>query len=276
MVQRTRRMAISGPLALLGWAACSSPAPAATPYAHVLLISIDGMHAIDFANFVATHPASAMAALAREGVNYPNALTTNPSDSFPGMLAQVTGGTPKSTGVFYDDSYDRALFPAGSDCKGAPGTEVSFAENIDVDAKRLDGGGTPGEPMTQIDPKKLPMSLMDGRCAPVYPHAFNRVNTVFEIVKQHGGRTAWSDKHPAYEWLSGPSGQGLDDLFAIEQDSLIAGTTIKTTGSYKAQRDFDDVRVKAVLNEMKGLDSTGAKTRPRTAALRPQTSSPSA
>ena len=135
---------------------------------------------------------------------------------------------------------------------------MAFAENIDQDSTRLDAGGTPGKPATQIDPKKLPMALVDGKCAAVYPHSFARVNNVFEVVKKHGGRTAWSDKHPAYELLNGPSGAGLDDLFALEQDSLIAGTKVKTTGSFKAEADFDEARVKALVNEIKGLDSTGA------------------
>ena len=234
----------------------------AAPYERVLLISVDGMHALDFANQIKAHPDGALAGLARSGVSYPNALTTAPSDSFPGMLAQVTGGTPKSTGVFYDDSFDRTYFAPGSNCQGAPGTEVAFAEDVDVDSHRLDGGGTPGKPLTQIDPKKLPMALVDGKCSPVYPHAFARVNNVFEIIKQHGGRTAWSDKHPAYELLNGPSGSGVDDLFALEQDSTIPDTKVKTTGSFKAQRDFDEARVKALLNEMRGLDSTGTQKAP--------------
>ena len=240
---------------LLGAMGFASGASAA--YQRVLLISVDGMHALDLATEVAANPTGAFATLSRHGTTYPNALTTNPSDSFPGFLAQVTGGTPKSTGVFYDDSYDRSDFAAGSDCKGDPGTEIAFDNSIDVDSKRLDAGGTPGKPKTQIDPMKLPLALVDGRCVPVYPHDFNRMNTVFEIVKRHGGRTAWSDKHPAYEWLAGPSGEGLDDLFALEQDSLIPGTKVKTTGSFKAERDFDEARVQALLNEMRGLDSTG-------------------
>jgi hypothetical protein len=226
-------------------------------YEHVLLISIDGMHAIDLANYVAGHPTSTLAHLAETGLFYPNALTSNPSDSFPGLVAQVTGGSPAVTGVFYDDSYDRTYFTPGSNCQGLPGAEVAFAENIDVDSKRLDAGGKPGLPMTQIDPAKLPLAMVNGKCTVVYPHDFVRVNNVFEIVKKHGGRTAWSDKHPAYEWLAGPSGKGLDDLFALEQDSVIPGTKVKTTGSFKAERDFDDARVKAVINEMHGFDSTG-------------------
>ncbi|WP_296744333.1 alkaline phosphatase family protein [Mesorhizobium sp.] len=230
----------------------------AAPYKHVLLISVDGLHALDLANYMAANPASALAALAHTGIFYPNALTSAPSDSFPGMVAQVTGGTPKSTGVFYDDSYDRTYFAPASDCKGAPGAEVAFAENIDVDSTRIDGGGKPGDFRSQIDPAKLPMTLIGGKCTVVYPHDFVRVNNVFEIVKAHGGRTAWSDKHPAYEWLNGPSGTGVDDLYALEQDSLIPGTKVKTTGSFKAERDFDDARLKAVINEIKGLDSTGS------------------
>jgi hypothetical protein len=241
---------------------CLANASMAAPYKHVLLVSVDGLHAIDLANYVAANPASTLASLASTGVVYPNAVTTVPSDSFPGLLAAVTGGTPRSTGVFYDDSFDRTYFEPGSNCAGAPGAEVAFAENIDIDSKRLDAGGTPGSPMTQIDPKKLPLAMIDGKCTPVYPHSFPRVNNVFEIVKKHGGHTAWSDKHPAYEWLSGPSGKGLDDLFALEQDSLIPGTKVKTTGSFKAERDFDELRVKAVLNQINGMDSTGTRKVP--------------
>jgi len=42
----------------------------------------------------------------------------------------------------------------------------------------------------------------------VYPHTYLRVNTIFEAARAHGLRTAWSDKHPAYEILNGPSGAG--------------------------------------------------------------------
>jgi hypothetical protein len=42
-----------------------------------------------------------------------------------------------------------------------------LAETIDVDSTRLDGGGTPGKWQTQIDPKKLPMAMVDGKCVAV-------------------------------------------------------------------------------------------------------------
>jgi hypothetical protein len=83
--------------------------------AWLLLISIDGMHSIDLTNFLndSAHLASTLKTLSNNAVIYPNAYTPAPSDSFPGMIAQVTGGTPKSTGVFYDESYDRTLFAPG-------------------------------------------------------------------------------------------------------------------------------------------------------------------
>ena len=100
---------------------------------HVLLISVDGLHAIDLENYVDAHPRSALAELAEHGVRYTAASSSKPSDSFPGLLAMVTGGSPVSTGVFYDVSYDRTLFdPSNTNCSGAPGTVTTFDESIDL------------------------------------------------------------------------------------------------------------------------------------------------
>ena len=52
------------------------------------------------------------------------------------------------------------------------------------------------------------------------PHEYVRVNTIFEVVKAHGGRTAWTDKHPSYEWTNGPSGKGVDDFYGPEINSV--------------------------------------------------------
>lgn len=244
--------------------AAASPAVAGADghYRHVLLISVDGMHAVDLQRYVGNHKSSALAQLASHGVTYPKALTTAPSDSFPGMIAQVTGGTPKTADVFYDDSYDRTFFAAGSNCVGDPGAEVQFAENLDIDGKRADAGGTLGQPLTQIDSSKLPLRLVNGQCMPVYPHDFIRTNTIFEVIRRHGMRTAWADKHPAYDILNGPSGKGIDDLFTPEINSLIPNGDGKTdnTGSFLATQGNDHLKVAAVLNEIAGKDSTGAKS----------------
>lgn len=227
-------------------------------YKHVLLISVDGMHAVDLRNYIATHPVSALASLASHGLIYPNALTSAPSDSFPGTLAQVTGGTSKTHGVFYDVSYDRTLFAPGSACQGAPGIQPAFDESLDNDKSTYTAGGTLGQPLTQINAANLPLALVNGNCAPVYPHDFIKVNTIFEVIRGHGLRTAWADKHPAYEIVNGPSGKGVQDLFTPEVNANDAITGVDyTTGFHSIERN-DSIKVQAVLNEIHGLDSTGS------------------
>src|SRR5262249_61973687 len=127
------------------------------PIKHVLLISIDGMHALDFANCANGVNDGApycpnMAALAQHGVTFTQASTSRPSDSFPGLTAIVTGGSPRSTGAFYDVSYDRSLSPPRQTtpggivggvglCPSVVGTQVGFDETADIDLTRLDAGG---------------------------------------------------------------------------------------------------------------------------------------
>ncbi len=83
----------------------------------VLLISIDGMHAVDYQNCArgisgvnnGTPYCPNLAALGHSGINYVAASTSRPSDSFPGLTAIVSGGTPRTEGVYYDVAYDRSL-----------------------------------------------------------------------------------------------------------------------------------------------------------------------
>jgi len=254
------------------------PAYATKPaarYDHVLLISVDGMHAIDLAKYIVTHPASTFASLAGNGIRYPNALTTGPSDSFPGLLAPVTGGTSKSTGVFYDNSYDRSMFAPGSACAGSPGTNTVYDESIDKNPVSFNAGGTLGDVLSQIDPAALPLALVGGVCTPVYPHSFIKVNTIFEAIRAHGGQTAWSDKHPAYDIVNGPSGMGVEDLFTpeVNSDDTTAGMTVfpsdpswfhlnntttgdDTTHGYHSVARNDLRKVHSVLNEIAGFRST--------------------
>ena len=168
--------------ALAAFAPGAFAAPRGATYEHVLMISVDGLHAVDLSNYIASHKKSTLAALAGNGIRYPNALTTAPSDSFPGLLAPTTGGTSNSTGVFYDDSYDRSLFAPGSNCIGPPGAETVYAENIDKDLTQVTGGGTLGDPLSQINPAQLPLTLAGGQCVPVFPHQFINVNTIFEVI----------------------------------------------------------------------------------------------
>jgi hypothetical protein len=232
---------------------------------HVLLISVDGLHQQDLGWYVAHHPHSTLAALADRGVSYTRASTTFPSDSFPGMLAQVTGGNPKTTGVYYDDSFNHALLPAGTKtCAGArPGAEVTYFEQLDRDPGALDAGqgltGLPGSilrltgsPEQLIDPAQLPVD--PATCQPVHPHQYLKVNTVFEVARAHGLATAWSDKHPAYDVLQGPSGSGIQDLFTPEINSQADPAGHDWTQVNSLTQQYDGYKVQAVLNQIDGFD----------------------
>jgi hypothetical protein len=206
----------------------------------VLLISVDGLHALDLANFVRTHPHSTLAQLSASGITYTQAFTSRPSNSFPGLLSMLTGGSPASTGVWYEGAYARSLSAPGSSCKTI-GTEVIWSNALDKNKKVVDAGGG-------IDPAKLPLDPSKG-CTPVYPHDFLKVNTIFEVARSAGMRTAWIDKHPSYEMVNGPSGKGVDDLYTPEIGS--------STRDVKGQIAYDDLKVQAILNEINGLDHAG-------------------
>src|SRR5713226_10328687 len=131
MLLKQRLLAVAMSIGLVG-IAFSAPARANDELGdghiikHVLLVSVDGLHALDVANYLASHPNSALATLASHGVTYSSARTPALSDSFPGLLALVTGGSPISHGLFYDVSYDRTIFAPDSDCSGQPGNMMVF------------------------------------------------------------------------------------------------------------------------------------------------------
>jgi len=230
---------------------------------HVLLISVDGLHQQDIARCIAANTCPNMALLARSGVTYSNAYTPGLSDSFPGLAALVTGGSPKTAGLFYDVSYDRTLYaPSDTSCSGKQGWNVVFDETTGIDAENggalthLDGGGA-------FNPQAIPHAKIDGACVPVYPHNYVKTNTIFEVVKQrvHGARTAWADKHAwGYDWLNGPSGKGVDDLSRTEINSIDAATGTDYTDVYTHTEQFDNLHVQSIINEIDGKDSTGKQS----------------
>jgi hypothetical protein len=99
-----------------------------------------------------------------------------------------------------------------------------------------------------MDPSLLPADPDNG-CTPVFPHQYIQVNTVFEVMKAHGLRTAMSDKHPSYDILNGPSGHGVDDLFTPEADANDAACCIDSTEAN------DQLKVNAIVNWIDGFDS---------------------
>jgi hypothetical protein len=218
---------------------------------HVLLLSIDGLHALDVANYVAAHPESALAELSEHGFTYSNARTPANSDSFPGLLALVTGGSPNSHGLFYDVSYNRSIFdPTNTSCSGKPGNMQVFDESIDEYSSSFVS-------QNRIDPANLPWYIdAKGNCSRKYPHDAERDNTIFEVAKAAGLRTAWADKHPAYDLVivNGPSGKGVDDLYTPE---ITNAGGFDNTISVVCTAQNDALKVRGILNEIKGLTHDG-------------------
>ncbi len=249
---------------------------------HVLLISVDGLHSIDVSNYIAANPNSTLAALAKRGIRYDNAYIPSLSDSFPGLAALVTGGSPVSTGIWYDVTYNRKLSPPAETtpygitggaglCPSVIGTQVGFDEELDKDYTKLNGGGG-------INPAYLPRDSSKG-CAPVYPHSYLRVNTIFEVARAAGLHTAWTDKHPAYEWVNGPSGMGVADLYTPEINSIpvalpgVAGcnplpdpakatSSNAWTDSIENIKCYDTLKVNATINQVNGKTHNGSTHAP--------------
>jgi len=268
----------------------------------VLLISIDGMHAVDFlncANGLAGVNGDSpycpnLAALGETGTNYTETSTSKPSDSFPGLMALVSGGSPRTVGAFYDVAYDRSLDPpattTGNGVAGAPGlctsgtpptgTTTEFDEVIDINKLALNGGAPAGVDggIASIDPNKLERDPAHS-CTPVYPWNFVRTNTIFGVVHAAGGYTGWSDKHPSYSSVSGPgNGTNVDDYYSPEinsvpvplptvpgcnplPDQTAVSSSNAWTDSFANIQCYDSLKVQAILNEIDGKDHSGAVPR---------------
>src|SRR5271163_443744 len=267
---------------------------------HVVLLSIDGMHAVDFYN--CSHGIAGvnggdpycpnMAVLGQAGINYVNAESSKPTDSFPGMAALASGGSPKSTGLYYDVAYDRSLdAPAkttGTGLAAGPctpyavptGTTTDNDQGIDLDDTKLNGGA-PGAASTEggiasLDPLKLSRDPQAG-CAPVFPWNFIRTNTLFGVIHAAGGYTAWIDKHPSYSFVGGPGGKGLNDYYSPEVDSTVVPLpgvrtldgapcdpvrdTVSVSAwnaSFENIQCYDAIKVYALLNQIAGKTHSGA------------------
>ncbi|MGH9376119.1 MAG: alkaline phosphatase family protein, partial [Terriglobia bacterium] len=220
--------------------------PAATQdIKHVLFLTIDGAHAFDIENYINSHPESALAKLKAMGVFYKNAHTSIPSDSFPGFMAMITGGGPATTGIWYEISYHRDLSPAGTNCSKT-GTEVDLDETDDINSHDTWGGGG-------FVAAKLPDNPKEN-CSPVYPHQLLRVNTIFDVIKQAGMYTAYSDKQLGDDVEQGSTGHAIDDFYTPENASL--------AHTLAANEHFDDFRTQAVLNWINGKNGKGTESIP--------------
>ena len=255
----------------------------AAPYEHVLFLTIDGLHAADIEDPALAADIPNITALRKIGVTFTNAFVPTPTDSFCGLLSQFTGANPRTTGIYYDHAYSRALYPHGSTPAALPGTSLDSNGEIDWNNALLGGGDAThatGGPAgaASINPARLQMRKLDGKMVPVFPHELLNVNTIFEVAHAAGLRTAYIDKHPACEIVNGPSGAGVDDFYAPESDAKVkiegtgaearlvdAMTTTsgskglgKISKSIPLSNAYDDFRLTGLLHQIDGKSSLGA------------------
>jgi hypothetical protein len=239
---------------------------------------VDGLHQSDIQWYVSNNPDSELAKMVHGGEVFTNAQTPVPSDSDPGGTALMTGGDPRATGVYYDVSYNHAVYEAGTtSCHGQPtGGDIVYDSPDDINVARLDAGQNipgidqnpalimdmTGNPQTLLVPSTFPVD--PATCQPIWPHSYLQVNTIFEVAKAAGLATAWSDKHPVYESFNGPSGNGINDLFTPEIDSNAIepnGQPYPGGPAWKdndaATKQYDSYKVQAIINEVDGYDHSG-------------------
>ena len=228
-------------LTLLGVTPAAAPAMPA-PYRHVVLISVDGLHEADVADPRLAADIPVLRRLSRSGISYTHAHATAPSDSFPGTLAYLTGAGPGTTGVYYDETYDRTLTAAGGAADSPRGTEVDLTEEIDRDATRLDGGGDAG--IGSIDPARLPQHCDAAACTPVWPHDYPFVNTIFDVLDARGLTSLLVEKHPAYAVAFARGARHV--AFYAPEISAINGDIEAAAEAY------DDLKVQAVRRALAG------------------------
>jgi hypothetical protein len=271
---------------------------------HVLLISVDGMHQSDLNWYIAHHSNSTLATLTHTGSEYTNALTSNPSDSDPGGTALMTGGNPKSTGIFYDVEYSHKVDEAGAPCTpghAATGGDVIYDSPDDALASVPDfinpsNGSFPsfdengsiypqGKDTNPAAIMKLKNNVSSfntasfpvdpATCKNILPWDYVGDNTIFQVIHKAGLRTAWSDKHAVYMSFNGPgsNGKSIDDYFGPEIDSQAVepnGVPYPQNDDWAhidaATKQYDGYKVHAILNEIDGRDHSG-KTKVGTPAI---------
>jgi hypothetical protein len=147
------------------------------------------------------------------GIEYTSAATSNPSDSDPGGTALMTGGNPRSTGIYYDVEYSHKTDEPGAACTpGQPatggdviydspddalasvpdfinpanGTFPSFDENGSIFPKGVDTHpaaimNLKFDQETSLNPAMFPVDPKT--CKPITPWDYLGDNTVFQVIK---------------------------------------------------------------------------------------------
>jgi len=208
-------------------------------------------------------------------------------------MALVTGGDPKLTGVYYDDSYDRTAYapPAqtptlSQNCTGPAGNEAPYFENVDTGAPTFfNPNGIRPIIGPTVDPNQLIFMKQMGKCRPILPNNFLRTNSIFSVANRAGLYTAWADKHPVYNAQVAGNGtpNTVNDPFNTEINAdfvppSLVDTRANTvtfplpnpdgtgpffiTDSVGNTEAYDQIKVDAILNEIDGRNSTATAAAP--------------
>lgn len=210
-------------------------------------------------------------------------------------MALFTGATPKLSGVYYDDSYDRTFFAPTAqtatgtqDCSGPPGNEAPYFENLDTNAPSVANGQVGSRTILNetVDPSQEPDALVNGVCTPIAPNDYNRTNTIMSIAHAAGMYTAWADKHPGVnaEIAGNGTANTVNDPFNTEINAdIVPNSLVDTRGRTVTfplpnptgdpngffitdkvgnTEAYDQIKVDAILNEIDGMNSAGTATAP--------------
>ena len=238
-----------------------------------------------------------LAALGTTGVNYVDASTSKPSDSFPGLMTIVSGATPRTLGVYYDVAYDRSLdgpmiatgngSPAGTCTPGAAptGYETEYEEGIDLDQTKLNGGA-PGASLIDgrhclARSEEAGSRSGEGMCAGVCPGSLcGRTRSLGWSMTRAGmrhGRTSilrtrrWRGQHGMLDDFYSP--EINSNVVAVPGLTTVSGISCATvpdpssdltawTNSFQNIQCYDQLKVNAILHEIDGMDHLGTtKTR---------------
>ncbi len=151
-----------------------------------------------------------LAKLGATGVNYLDTSTSKPSDSFPGLMARMTGGSPGTAGgTFYDVADDRSLDPPATTTTESQDRPVSAgpaphlvpppnsaraSTSISSTAARAVDGGR-----ASIDPNRAIPRTAARRSSPGTSFAATRSSV---SCTRPAATRPWSNEHPFPELLT--------------------------------------------------------------------------
>jgi len=179
-----------------------------SPTAHVLLISVDGLHQSDLEWYVRAHPRLGAGKAGGRRRRVHRRTDADPVGFVPGhgcagdRRQSAYGGRLLRRRVQATRCCLRERPPAGA---GPPEGKSSTTPRTTSTRNALDAGqgltGLPnsilemtGQPQTLLSAATLPVDPQS--CKPIYPHEYLKVNTIFEVAHEQGLRNGLVGQAP--------------------------------------------------------------------------------